>query len=982
MGSGLKSLSLATSAIVEQARSQIDAAAQKTTGNSGEVETNPSPLIPFTEDDVARDQVDMIRRTGRSFDSITDKKLRDDMGMRLGQIIENTRHAFIPPKSENAKATTFNNFTPDIEEASVDIDTSAGAVDNFHVSLLINLRKEAMQEIRLIRVFRATIDNPVYTRPLATLSMAAMQRISSARGRKNEDSSAFQIRLNDANVPNAISNLNPFDPYTGVRKNSSGPRGLMIPPPLAGSKNQESYASNAVPQSLSHLDKSVLENINVISNIQQNPIYGFMNNSGDQPIQVGVNVNTGMRLGLAQQTQVQNNKSNSSYIIDQSNKLAFQQICSISMDKLKYKRVGDLIEIEIDDSTVMFGKGYKYFAVTVNNDMKQSSRSQVVSVVIEGLRIPERPLSVVQTNDQKSVALNISVGDQLVEKFEVYRKENTVDRKTTTSSTTINDKIGFSSVKYDRTISDNNYLLIGECPNGLKTGGQFIDKEVIPGREYSYRVYSVDIFGNKSESPVEITSYIPDLEQQFVNLKAPSLLSEVDSKTLRVKLSFQCDDPNIRMLQIERRDLTIGQELFTVPTNPPRSILGGTRLKGRKYLEGERMYDKDPEKSWNGVIIPTHGIKQELKDTTAVPDHIYQYRIFGVDAYGNRSSYSITPPMLVVRRAFINEPKSVTVTMDLTQGSENIKISWIDGNIDKPAEDLLGDQNDLEATSVRTLYQVQRLKNGESKWLNFPLMTGTLLIDKMKGVETDTAPNYRPPYPEYNQTYLYRVQAVQVGGFISNFSKQIKVFTGKGMTQPINFKLLTPSVQTRPFYVMLNWDTHSTSGVVDYWEIERAEVNNYAASKLNYNNPAEFKDIVYKPFRKVYLESSRFVSKVMASEKSTNSSVIVGNHHFADTQVDFGNSYFYRIKAVSPEGTSSKWSYKGIKLTSASFEKKWSTLLTDEEKQGLSKTKLALLITRANNTSQKNSLSLQPEYSKPLSKRTSPKIDTKLVRIE
>jgi hypothetical protein len=218
------------------------------------------------------------------------------------------------------------------------------------------------------------------------------------------------------------------------------------------------------------------------------------------------------------------------------------------------------------------------------------------------------------------------------------------------------------------------------------------------------------------------------------------------------------------------------------------------------------------------------------------------------------------------------------------------------------------------------------------------------------------------------------VQAVQTGAFISNFSDSVQVFTGYGIAQPQNFILRTPPVYLRPFYVMLNWDVQSNSGVVDHWEIQRCAVNNIAANRLNLNNPADFANLVFTPFRTVYLESSRFSSKVQDQANSTQitSSVIVGQNYYQDSNIDFGNTYFYRIQAVDPQGNASPWSYKGMKITSAAFEKTWMSTLTDVEKAQLAVSYTPLAFINGRRPTPLNNLSIQPDYSKPSWNRAAP----------
>ena len=283
------------------------------------------------------------------------------------------------------------------------------------------------------------------------------------------------------------------------------------------------------------------------------------------------------------------------------------------------------------------------------------------------------------------------------------------------------------------------------------------------------------------------------------------------------------------------------------------------------------------------------------------------------------------------------------------------------------AGDQLGSQFSLADTSVRTLYQVQRRHEGEDRWLDFQLMSGTVFVDPI--AQGSPAPAFRPAYVEMNQTYHYRVQAIQTGSFISNFTDPVSVFVGYDIAVPQNFTLRTPATTTRPFYVMLNWDVQGNSGVVDRWEIERSDMNNIAAAQLNTKNPDSFAKLQYSPFRTVYRESSRFSGKSTDLIQGLNNAVIlVGSNYYMDTTVDFGNTYFYRIRAISPEGRVSAWAYRGIKITSSAFEQKYQPMISELDKKNMIDSGQALVMAQSEKLGW-SSYSMIPGYARPPSMR-------------
>lgn len=979
LGSSLKSLSYAVEQVAAQGRAELGlaiAALRSVSGSSDPLARGP--LVAVDESQVNEYQQRLVNAAAAGFDSIVDPSLRNILQARTGAYVMNSRHAFVPVSSEDATARAYNTAVPEVESVLVDLDRSRGAVDGFHALIRFNLPYSSLRDLVGVRVFRADNPNPVFTRPLSTLSSVGIERMAVLRSGKNSDPSQTQMMLESNGVPNAVTKLNSFDPYTGLRASANGDDSLLVPPSFAGQNPNPKFPSGSVPPELAHLGDAVLSDLNVLANIRRNPLFGFDPGVVERNVPVGQNVNTGLRLGNEAQAQSVANRQSTSLVVESNNRLDFYEVAFIPIDSANVRRVGDQAEFKYDDESVAYGRGYKYFLVTLDSEMRQSPRSQIVDAVIEAPRVPAHPASVAVHVEQTRISIGVTVDDQLIEKFEVYRSEGAAPSDLTSTAPTVADQDGYSLRFYQRRIGDNNYLLIGECMNGLRAGGQFIDPRVMIGRLYTYRVYSVDIFGNKSESPLQFDVYVPDPEQQHVELRAPSILVEVDANTAKVRVTFQCDDERVEQLRLERRDLSIGQDTFTVPQEPPRIIMGPGRLAvGRKALEGEHLYDQNLDRSWSGMFEPTHHLSQVFVDTTVALDHTYQYRIYGQDRYGNRSSYSMSIPLLVVRRPLVNAPTSLSASLVRTSSSiDAVRVSWQEGNVFLSAEDLIGDQTDLSASAIRTLYQVQRLRVGQERWESFPLMTGTVLVDP---VSIDRAPNFRPPFAQLNQTYLYRVQAIQTGAFVSNFTPSVSASTAFEMTQPINFSVLVPQVYRRPFFAMLNWDTFEQSGVVDRWEIERAEVNNVAAARLSLKNPDDYSNLDFRPFRTVYRESSRFSGKVQdAQVLATGSATVVGQHQFMDAQVDFGNTYFYRIRAISPQGIRSRWSFRGIRITGSAFERKWMTILTDEERVRLSHTYAPMRLVNGAQPQPRSSISLQPEFSKPDSLRLSPRVSIDL----
>jgi hypothetical protein len=406
-------------------------------------------------------------------------------------------------------------------------------------------------------------------------------------------------------------------------------------------------------------------------------------------------------------------------------------------------------------------------------------------------------------------------------------------------------------------------------------------------------------------------------------------------------------------------------------------------MRGAAKFDDVRFgHNSDRTLLWNGVFENN----QEtivFVDKAVMIEHTYQYRVHGVDRFGNSTPAAITPRLFVANVAMVYEPRNLQAVV-VASGSHvgGISLTWEDSNIDISSEDLIGNQENLRETAVRTLFQVSRRRVGEDRWVDFPMTAEKSIFDAAapQGSQATIFPDppdvsptdyarqqylrslttqlsasvvaallplpQQPPQVVPNETYVYRVQAFQSGSFISNYSQPVAVNAVLAVLPPVNFRAKPADGKSRPFFVALNWDTSAESGNVDHWEIEKVAVNNFAAARLNNLNANDFRSLQDKfvPFKKVYTESSRFkertdddMTAVGRLGGTGTQTLLTGQHHFIDQEVEFGNTYFYRIRAVSVVGgQSSDWTYRGTKVTDGTFEKKQAALLSADDRLRLS----------------------------------------------
>jgi len=907
------------------------------------------------------------------------------------------------PVSLKGHGRSVNASVPDIDHITVDLHLFKGQLDIFFSTIQFSVPRGPVADgtIKAIRIFRSTIPNPdFFLRQPARLSVNAVERLCAQplrSKRKNQDYlGQYERQLADMDIDNALSALNPTDPLRKLRSQSTDDRITATDHQSAvdrvdSANNDADLAPFIDPMSFKSLDRSVSTDINSLRNLQlQNPHLATMLPPSGVPVgSAAMGPNAG-RLG---KQALRANRINfaqdgrSNFIVDRTNRQEFQEIAFISPDKLSGQIIGDNIVYTYEDYTIHYAKSYRYYIVTVDNNMAESTRSRIVQINVDGLRVPQAPTNAGGYILGNAIALNMSCDDLLVEKYEIYRKELTgKTNRGTKKISVLNGAKGYHISDDIRPPLPNGFTQIGEALNKVNVGGVFYDRDTKQGHKYVYRVFSVDIFGNKSESPKEFQVFWPE-QDKHVDLATPQLLAELDAFTGHIKLTFQCEDTRVTQLFLARRDTSQGQAAFVPPGQIEHIKTGLTdHLRAGKRFDDVRYgYDPDKKLLWNG-IFENHQEQIVFSDQAVVAEHTYQYQLYGIDKFGNRTPTVFSKRVFVAIAASVYEPQNLQAAVVSAQGNQvsGINLTWQDGNIDIAAEDRVGNREQLLETSVRTLYQVSRRRVGEDVWYDFPMTEQKSLFDSAAPAIDPAGNIFPPPSPLFtpsgfaeqtylrqigtqqsasipsalvpdpqsppqviqNESYAYRVQAFQSGNFVSNYSAPIVINASVPVLVPLNFRVKPNDSKARPFYVALNWDTDVGSGVVDRWDIERAIVNNVAASKYNNLNVSDFADLDYQPFKTVYSESSRFRERTDDVQAQAGllggtgaTSLLTGQHHYIDATVEFGNTYFYRIRAISVVGgQSSDWAYRAVKVTDDSYEKKVDNVLTPIEKNNLATT--------------------------------------------
>jgi hypothetical protein len=997
--SGLKTTSMVVAQAAQIGLSQLQAMRAQLSGISPDANAQGVRIPAFDEHDLQVQQNAFSKEIGAALGTHPVNSIQSRLVSHTADLVQHSVNNFLPI-SLKGHGKSVNTSVADIDHITVEMHLYKGILDLFYSTVQFTVPQGAVADgsLKAIRIFRATVDNPdFFQRQPARLSVNAIERLCAHPLRskqKNQDYlGQYERQLSDMSIDNALSALNPTDPLRNLRVQSQDERITATDHHSAVDKvssevGDANLAPFIDPTSFKNLDRSVSLDLNALRNMQhQNPHLAAT--VAAPGVQVGSAAIIANASKLGKQA-LRHNRTNfaqatrSNFIIDKANKLEFKEIAFISPDKLSGRLIGDTVEYTFEDYTIHYAKSYRYYIVTVDNNMAESTRSKIVQINVDGLRIPQSPSKASGYILGNAIAINMSVDDLLVEKFEIYRKNLTGTPNTSTKKLTVhNGSKGYHLSEDTRPPLPNGFTQIGEALNKTNIGGVFYDRDTKKGHKYVYRIFSVDIFGNKSESPKEFQIFWPE-DQKHVDLATPHILAELDAFTGQIKLTFQCEDTRVTRLILARRDTSLGQSAFVPPGQIEHIKLGLTdHLRaGHRFDDVRFGYDPDRKKLWNG-LFESNGEQIVFQDAAVVTEHTYQYRLHGIDKFGNMTPSAISPSLFVAVAAAVYQPQNLQATIE-NSGSQvtGIQVTWQDGNIDIAAEDQVGNQEQLLETGVRTLFQVSRRHVGDDTWYDFPLVSEKSFFDAaappvasivyQTPVNLMTPPGFAeqsylrqlgtqqsasipsmlvpdpqsPPQIVQNESYAYRIQAFQSGNFVSNFSSPIVINASVPVSQVLNFRIKPTDSKSRPFYVALNWDTSVDSGVVDRWEIERAVVNNVAAAKFNNLNASDFANLEYNPFRQVYSESSRFRERTDDDAAQAgflggagSQGLLSGQHHYIDQSVEFGNTYFYRIRSVSVAGgQTSDWVYRAVKVTDDSFEKKVDVILTPNEKNQLSTT--------------------------------------------
>lgn len=790
---------------------------------------------------------------------------------------------------------------PEIDFIEVGDDRAFGVLDSFYTHLVCSLAADELDRVSFLRVMRAPSGpSPRARKPAFSAMMDSVPYSSRTKSTEGAANSAF--RVNELGVGNQLTDFIVDDRFTGRRGVVSSGSLRPIPP----SVNTNRGSTNSALISIANADRSVLEDVRFYTNQRSmTPVQQLA-----EPLVVakrqGLNVLQGSSVGKRP------------VVIETGNSAGFYEVARLPIASAR--RVGAYAEIDYWDASVVYGSGYTYYVVAVAEDGRESPRSRMVKVDVVRFQPPSAP-SVQYGVIAGRPRFTMSCSGSFLDHVEIFRKGGRVPESVRVLST------GRAMVDDAAPVrTDLGFYHIGDVGLGSDRSAVYVDQDVSDGQALEYRFYAVDSFGAKSQTPFSCSLVLPD-HGQVIPLALPSITAEQAPGGRVVNVTVSCDDPRIESFAIGRRELISGELSFRQPSTPDLFTLG-TPLSAKRA--GSRVgphLSQFSRRAWLGVLPAVSGVAS-FQDLSVQFDRTYQYAVTAIDVRGNRTSAVPSRYVPVSVKPVSDAPVSVSgsVITDRDSGEPvGVLLTWDVGTLDFSPNDLIGDQDVLAATSVRSVFQVERREVGRSSWESMPATTSSHFIDE---VSRRRAPKYRPPFAISNATYDYRVIAMQSGAYVSTHTDPVRVIVAPDLAAIPAVWLRSTPTALRPIQIAVSWQYNGT--FIDGWEVERAVTNKVFGSRIFSMDSAEARGLSYRQIAEVMRESSR--GHGISVDPRVDPLIFVGNRFYLDQDVDMANSYFYRVRSFDSSGRFSPWTYAGIALTDSPHDRKFMSALSDEEK--------------------------------------------------
>ncbi len=686
-----------------------------------------------------------------------------------GEIISSTSRLGL---STSVVGTTIQPPKPEIDFVEVESDRTLGILDSFHTRIVISLSIADAALVSYVRILRSSggkIDAPHPA--FSAMKEAPLAQTSS----KISDPIAVPaIRAAALGVGNKLTLFVNDDKSTKVRSvtAAAAPR-PSVPRP---NTNRGTVVGGLI--SITGADQSILTNLQLFLNSR----------SFSPPSQPSLPLIAGARQGInvLKGVSVATAPSN---IVEVGNSSGFREITRLQTAQSPH--VGDFIEIEFIDRSVIYGNSYTYYCVCQSVGGVDGPRSRLVSVDIVRRRPLETP-HVLYSTVASRPRFSVRCSGSYVDHVEVFRRGG--ERQAVVRVIGSDDNF---IVDVPPSSANSGFEHICDLGVGSDKSITFVDRHVLVGQSLDYRFYAVDSFGTKSQTPFSCSINLPDARGK-IPLSSPSITAE-QAGARNVAVSVQCDDPRVMWFAITRRESGNSEHGFHTPMQPDHFTLGTHGPKNRSSTIGSIL--QGTRKTWKNYFAASSG-SATMTDTAVGFDRSYQYSVVGIDVRGNMTSPVQSQAISVSVKPVSEPPTAVTASVIFADDGlqpTGVMVGWSAGTHDFSPNELVGDQDVLNATSVRSVFQVERRPVG-GQWQIMPAVTGTSFLDP---VSSDDAPKFRPPFVIVGAEYDYRVISMQSGGFISTHTEQMRVLVAPAPVAPQTVWARSPSLSVRPAKIIV-----------------------------------------------------------------------------------------------------------------------------------------------------------------------------------
>jgi hypothetical protein len=791
---------------------------------------------------------------------------------------------------------------PELDSAEV-FEDAGGILDAFSVRLTVSIRSIDLSKVKYLKVMRANV-GPVPGAPRPAVS--ALMTNPALSG-KNLDAVLAAAKMADkVGVGNRLVTFISTD-LADSGKSVSSPNAQELRPVVPPTNTNKRTNTAAGLLSIAGADRSVVENLSFYLNRQA---LGAVPKPPVLPTEVvsrtGINVLKGNSVAAL-----------SSGIVQAPNAMGFSEITRVDAAGPNARTVGDFIESYVIDRAVVYGSSFVYYVSCVGHDGSEGPRSRMVKVNVLRNVPPDTP----------DVVYSIIGGHP---RFTIRCRPGTDHVEIFRSGRAVLDSIRLGSenslIMQGPATKVGQYWHISDVGLGPDGSTSFVDTSAVPGDRLSYRIYAVDPYGMKSQTPFSCSLKMPE-DGRPIPLPVPTITAEQVVGQPAVSVKMRVDDPRVLGFTVQRRDVTIHEKSVHQANQPEHVDLGIPRSpKSSISRQGPQLRDAD----WP-VYVPASQGSASYVDTSVRIDRVYQYAIGAIDNRGNKTLLVGSPPIGVYARPVIDPPTALSSSISVVDGDPvGVVLSWTPSTNDFSPNSLIGDQDVLAATAVRSVFQVERRQVGAPFWDALPATSESWFLDK---VSTEQAPPFRPAYVIPGGVYEYRVIAMQSGGLLSSRTDPIFVTVAPPPAVPSPLYVRSTPIEVIPTIVVVSWNMVST--FVERWEVERAVTNRLYGSQISAVDIETVKRFEYRRVADLTPESSR-ARALTADTGSLDRTIFVGNRFYIDADVTPANAYFYRVRTVGRLGTISDWVYSGVVLRDVAFDRKFFSTLDDEVKVELS----------------------------------------------